>query len=113
MAKKEEKYRWSYPSDWLESRLKEYTEQGQSDAITNLYNTATALASKLSSDEIQDLFQSEMDADGYFDPLPIHSQRRFADSRSACGADEGETTLYDEEVTCEECREGLLLDEEA
>ena len=57
-------YKWQHPSEWLEEYL-----TNLNDANKLLFE-AKELASKLDGDEIQDLYQSEMDADGYFDPEP-------------------------------------------
>ncbi len=54
------KYRWGSPHEWL-------LEKAQSLPAAELYSIIDALAWRLDSDSIQDLFQSEMDVDGYFD----------------------------------------------
>lgn len=58
------KYKWDHPSDWLTEKLNGFeagTEFGK------LREFALAIAGELDGDQIQDLFQSDMDADGYFD----------------------------------------------
>ncbi len=64
--KREPRYRWACPFDWLTERLADLARRG---AIEELWEHAGTLASQLDSDQIQDLFQSEMDADGYFKEL--------------------------------------------
>jgi hypothetical protein len=67
------KYKWEHPSDWLRAKVLNpspaegdvgWTEQEIESAFL-------ALASTLDSDQIQDVFQREMDADGYFIPLEL------------------------------------------
>ena len=56
------KYRWNCPGERLLDRI----EQAGEDELLAF---ARAMAPELDSDTIQDLFQNEMDADGYFKPL--------------------------------------------
>ena len=58
-----EKFRWNSPQEWLEEKLR-----GTDDPI-ELHAYATSLLSLLDADQVQDLFQSEMAADGYFDEV--------------------------------------------
>ncbi len=60
-ADEKPRYRWSHPSEWLDYYLEEPTHE-----IDDLIYIARALAQKLDGDQIQDLFQAEMDQDGYF-----------------------------------------------
>lgn len=53
-------YKWNNPGDWLHERV-------QSAGEDVLRGYLTAIIGSLDSDTIQDIFQSEMDADGYFD----------------------------------------------
>ncbi len=68
-------YRWTHPSEWLADKISSYTSLRDADAITQLADLARALAGLLDGDQIQDLFQAEMDADGYFTPLRKGRQR--------------------------------------
>ncbi len=52
-------YRWSDPHDWLMDKL----EGAGEDAILAY---AKAMVRSLDADTLQELFQNEMDADGYF-----------------------------------------------
>lgn len=52
-------YRWDNPHDWLDDHCAEAD-------IIELRSVIRDLCSKLSSDDLQDLFQDEMTADGYF-----------------------------------------------
>lgn len=91
------KYKWSHPAEWLGEKLQEKAAvavdvdnlareiayslgrpiaQGLNkalnpvfDAMRELFDYANALKGALDSDALQDLFQSEMDADGYFTPI--------------------------------------------
>jgi hypothetical protein len=55
-------YKWDNPHEWFEQFWRGKIEQGSSE----LYSIGMELARQLDSDGIQDLFQSDMDADGYF-----------------------------------------------
>jgi len=52
---------WKTPADWLNSLLREIED------IDVLRGYAITLAYATDSDTIQDLFEDEMDRDGYFD----------------------------------------------
>lgn len=56
------RYRWQYPVDWLSEAALKWDER-------RLYQAVLSLAGRLDSDAIQDLFQEDMDADGYFTDL--------------------------------------------
>jgi hypothetical protein len=55
------KYKWDSPHDWL-------MEKAQSMTVEQLHSALEAVAYRLDGDSIQDLFQTEMDQDGFFDP---------------------------------------------
>ena len=59
-----EAYKWSHPIEWLEEKI-EAEELGDLDA----QGIARAIAGLLDGDQIQDLFQKDMDDDGYFNKL--------------------------------------------
>lgn len=54
-------YKWEGPHDWLLSKAREW------DAA-ELYSALSCVVDKVDADTLQDIFQSEMDADGYFTP---------------------------------------------
>lgn len=56
-------YRWAHPSDWLNDHVDE--SRGNNAELIAIIDT---LMSKLTEDDLQDLFQSEMERDGYFQP---------------------------------------------
>ena len=56
-------FRWSYPSDWLNDTVTEAVDRHD---IAELVSIINGLIPMLPEDDIQDLFQNEMDADGYF-----------------------------------------------
>jgi hypothetical protein len=57
------RYKWDSPLDWL-------MEKAGSWDIQTLYNEFSAVVqTKLDSDQIQDLYQKEMQEDGYFRDL--------------------------------------------
>jgi hypothetical protein len=55
------KYKWANPNEWLIDVIK------KTDDIQTLKSIFFSFISGLDSDYIQDIFQDEMDADGYFD----------------------------------------------
>lgn len=55
-------YRWNTPYQWLSEKI-EYLSQG------DLIDVALTFAQLAGNDAIQDLFQKEMTADGYFEPM--------------------------------------------
>ena len=57
-----EKYRWSTPYEWLEWKSRQWTRD-------ELLQALLSVALQEDSDTLQDLFQSEMDEDGYFDVI--------------------------------------------
>lgn len=61
-----DRYRYDNPHEWLESHI---AELDIDDNRLELLAIIRALASVLDSDQIQDLFQSDMDADGYFQTI--------------------------------------------
>jgi hypothetical protein len=62
MSAPEKKYRWSSPHAWLLDRIEEWPED-------ELRRCARDLALLCEADDIQNLFQQEMDDDGYFMPI--------------------------------------------
>lgn len=61
-AAREKVYRWGSPLEWL-------IEASQSWDAERLACEVRALAARLDSDQLQDEYQTEMDADGYFDAV--------------------------------------------
>jgi len=59
MGQKIGSFRWATPEEWLIWSLKEWDRN-------KLVNTIRCLIDKMDSDDIQDIFQQEMDEDGYF-----------------------------------------------
>lgn len=58
-------YRWDSPGDWLAEKI----AAGDEYALRGYLN---AIVGTLDSDTIQDIFQAEMQTDGYFDPDVDH-----------------------------------------
>jgi hypothetical protein len=56
------KYKWENPYDWLESKLLEWD-------LAQTRAELLSLARRLDFDTLQDLYQSDMDKDGYFEPI--------------------------------------------
>jgi hypothetical protein len=60
----EPKYRWCHPAEWLLDRIdNEWTRDQIQDAFRSLLTSGC-----VTGDDIQNVFQSDMDADGYFAP---------------------------------------------
>lgn len=76
-------YRWAHPIEWLHDRIDGH------ESLDELKACARTLASMLDGDQIQDEFQSDMDADGYFEPE--------GDARCSCAinADGSDDLPYD------------------
>ena len=55
-------YKWDCPYDWLCDKLNGWDE-------ATLRGEIRILAARLDSDTLQDLYQSEMEADGYFEEV--------------------------------------------
>ena len=62
MVERGARYRWSHPLEWLQEWIRDAEE-------IELRTLARQLAELLDADQIQDLFQSEMSDDGYFDEI--------------------------------------------
>lgn len=60
-ATRKPKYRWSHPREWFDYYLEQETHDRD-----DLIGIARQLADKLDGDQLQDVFQSDMDADQYF-----------------------------------------------
>lgn len=60
--KPEKRYRWSHPSAWL-------TEKVDETDVAGLRSIIGELLGVVDGDDIQHLFQSDMEADGYFQDL--------------------------------------------
>lgn len=61
-------YKYANAHDWLEERI-----TGTSD-LDYLRGIIRSLAGKCDGDDLQDIFQSEMSADGYFDDLDAEEE---------------------------------------
>jgi len=61
-------YKWNNPQEWFQS----YVERNKDNPV-ELFNLCLLLAGQLDSDTIQDLFQADMDADGYFQEEKVSS----------------------------------------
>ena len=53
------KYKWEHAQCWLEQKIDNWSEN-------ELKYAAKVMAMKLDGDQIQDLFEHEMDEDGFF-----------------------------------------------
>ena len=81
----EAKYKWDTPLEWL-------IQKAGSWNATQLFNEFCAMAQTLDLDTIQDLYQSDMDADGYFDRYVTCPQCEGHDSEN-CQYCEGEKVV--------------------
>lgn len=57
-----EDYRWAGPHEWL-------AEKATSDDPVYVRGLLNSLLRYIDAEDIQEIFQAEMDADGYFDSL--------------------------------------------
>ena len=57
------RYRWSHPYAWLETASADWDRD-------RLLHELRRLALQHDSDTLQDIYQKDMDGDGYFEPLP-------------------------------------------
>jgi len=55
-------YKWTRPYDWMADTARSWDKKA-------LYHYSLTLAQKADPDDIQELFQQEMDEDGYFEPI--------------------------------------------
>ena len=77
--KTDKKYKWANPHEWLLDKIdNEWTPE-------EIQAFARQAARTADSDDIQDEFQSDMDADGYFDPLCPHGHFIADKSCEECG----------------------------
>lgn len=76
----EKKYKWPGPQEWLLDKIDEWPPQEVATALRLLILKSTA-------DDIQDIFQSDMQADGYFTPICQHEHLDFDGICKACGED--------------------------
>jgi hypothetical protein len=103
-------YKWDSPQEWLASliqtRIKANDHEGVSELLMAIVNSG-----KLDSDDLQDIFQSDMDEDGYFtpDPAPIIAAMSRAQVVELL---EGVSIECKDDETTEELREALLANVE-
>lgn len=55
--------KWETPADWLDNKIDNLTDDND---ILNLQTICKHLLNLADNDQLQDLFQQEMDEDGYF-----------------------------------------------
>ena len=56
------KYKWEFPGEWLQEKI-----QGWDEA--ELRSALLCMLDRMDNDDIQDIFQTEMDQDGYFEEI--------------------------------------------
>ncbi len=69
-------YKWSSPQSWLDDRIQALAEKRDVNGLVEVIN---ALIFHVDADQIQDIFQSEMDSDGYFKPDDEEAEQAFRD----------------------------------
>lgn len=62
-------HKWENPHEWLNERL------GKCEDVHQFKMYAKELLTKINADDIQDLFQDEMDKDGYFDRQKTYKEK--------------------------------------
>lgn len=95
-------YKWNTPHDWLFDKIR------RTDDVDKLRCYAYALLRRLDADEIQDLFQIEMDQDGYFDERGLLRcpDASGCSGRSICdhgGPHMAEATCWEGYADCPPC----------
>jgi nitrate/TMAO reductase-like tetraheme cytochrome c subunit len=100
-------YRWDSPHEWLRDKLNKLAND---DEINEILSIAQQLSAHLDADVLQDLFQREMDDEGYFTATD-------AKTCSDCGGNfdssqmadpEIHTTIDREQLTCLDCHHEWL-----
>jgi len=62
MKPEEKRYRWANPMDWLIEKAQSWNEE-------HLRLNIEMIARLIDLDDLQHLYQGDMDEDGYFDPI--------------------------------------------
>ncbi len=65
------RYRWATPHEWLLEKAEQHAAKNDAAELLSILNS---LVPKIDADTIQDEFQSEMDADGYFRDLNLEEE---------------------------------------
>jgi len=65
------KYKWDSAREWLDQKVEEIAARNDSRSMAELVSIYNTIVAHLDNDTIQDDFQSEMDADGFFRDLEI------------------------------------------
>ncbi|KKM88033.1 hypothetical protein LCGC14_1262810 [marine sediment metagenome] len=60
MGTQAKSYQWTYPSDWLNEKIGDWS-------VAELRSALNSILATLAEDDVQDTFQSDMEADGYFE----------------------------------------------
>lgn len=76
-------YQWNNPGEWLEHHIDRLRDSGSDLVRLDLASLARTLGRELDSDQIQDLFQDQMEEDGYFRPQPSAIRHHIAKRRGA------------------------------
>ena len=64
MHTKKKTYKWANPYEWLDEVSQEWDRN-------KLRFELLEIAAKLDSDQLQDIYQSDMDQDGYFKAMEV------------------------------------------
>lgn len=62
-------YKWASPQEWLQYRLNACMTAQEARELLN------GILDKLPADDIQDVYQSDMDEDGYFQEVEDEEER--------------------------------------
>lgn len=63
------KYRYNSAHEWLMQEIGRLETEGETTLLAGMFRSLLA-HSAVDNDMIQDVFQAEMDADGFFEELP-------------------------------------------
>lgn len=62
------RYKWDSAREWLDQKVQEAAAKNDVAELVSIYN---AIIGFVDNDSIQDVFQTEMAADGFFKPLRL------------------------------------------
>jgi hypothetical protein len=87
------KYKWSCPNVWLIQKIYRLEHAGETAEMSKMFRDLVRLQDH---DTIQDLFQNQMDADGYF--TTIEGQKHKCDNCYKIWGDDGIDIVVDMEL---------------
>jgi hypothetical protein len=101
------KYRWSNPQEWLGDKL---TQLANDDEYPEILEIARTLSGMVDADQVQNLFQNEMDSNGYFTSSDLMTCDECGEGfdPSQMADPEQHLTLDREQAVCLDCHRDWL-----